>query len=146
MQQLPAWRSEPLWLLGGMAVLTLLILKYWNALATGEFILILAVLFLFHTLVRDLVIYWQIRRGTGRDRRRERCFCLQTPVGIIFLAGALVAYWVSPPGLVQGHWWVVGLGVGSTLGLNYLMRDLVIRWKPFVIHRDPAHFNIIPRL
>ncbi len=146
MQQHPAWRSEPLWLLAGLGVIPLLILNQWAGLAMGEFILLLAVMFLVHTLVRDLVIYWQLRRGEGGDQRRERCFCLETPVGVAFLTGAMLVYWIAPPSRAPDQWWLVGLGVGATLLINFLLRDLVIRWKPFGIHRDPDHFNIIPRL
>ena len=100
------------------------------------------------TLVRDLVILWKLRRGDGHSAGSQlaHCYCLETPVGMLFLVLAIGIYWASPPGRLDGGWAMVGLGVGATMLINFLLRDLIIQWKPLAIRRDPAHFNIIPKI
>ncbi len=147
MQDHPAWRSEPIWILAGLLLIPAVIERNLPGLSTGRFLLLLAIGFLAHSLVRDLVILWKLRRGAGGDAspRRIRCFCLETPVGMLFLLVALGSYWSWPAGPLPGGWLVVAVGTGATLLGNYLMRDLVIRWNPLSIARDPGHYSIIPR-
>lgn len=147
MQQFPAWRSEPLWLLASLGALSVLLAVRNPTLSTGSLLVLLAALFLVQTLVRDLVILNQLRRQpAGADGiRHERCFCLETPLGMVFLVVALGIYWTGFAGQGIHPWLAICLGVAATLLANYLMRDLVIRWRPLGIRRDPSHFNIIPR-
>ena len=140
------WHSEPAWIVAGFLAIAAFLVLQPLSVTPGRFLLALASLFLLHTLVRDLVLLWKLRRQTGDESapRRARCFCVETGAGVILLLLALVAYLWLPDDLGRPGSAVIIMGIGMSLIANYLMRDLVFSWRPFRIYRDPGHFNIVP--
>ena len=110
-------------------------------LSLGAFVLTLSCIFLFQTLVRDL---WILSKTSKSDRFiRKPVFCLETTLGILGVIFGLIVYLNVGYGVLEvstGEW---AVALFLTMGLCYLIKDLVISWRPFRIYRDPDHINIV---
>jgi hypothetical protein len=113
-------------------------------LSRGAFILSLSCIFLFQTLIRDI---WILSKTSKSDQSvRKLVFCLETTFGILGVIFGLIVYLNTANGVLQvssGEW---AFAVFLTMGLCYLIKDLVISWRPFRIYRDPDHINIVVSL
>ena len=113
---------------------------------SANLVLGLSAVFLVQTLIRDLyLLYQQRKRGKSHDNVAGAAFCLETTVGIagvITGAGWLLSGYSAVLEISEGVWAVL---VVLTMLLCFLLRDYVIRWRPWAILRDPGHINIIVR-
>ena len=113
-------------------------------LSEGEFVLFLAGCFLFQTLLRDL---WILTKNTKSDNQiKKPVFCLETILGIIGVIIGLFIYFNVSNSFVELSSREWSLIVFLTTFLCYLIKDLVISWRPPRIYRDPEHANIIVSL
>jgi len=139
------------WLEPALIALVLVIAGLMNyswpsELEAGQLAIVVSLIFLVQTLVRDLVLYAASRRDRKSQQRREaQCFCVESGVGVLMVLFGLVLFLGGLGGTVslQTTGWLIMLGV--LLGVNYLMKDLVFGWNPWRVYRDPDHLNIIPR-
>ena len=110
----------------------------------GSLLTAAALLLLLQGLVRDLYLLVRQRSAPSAPRRRMRCMCLESSVGLggvllgIGLAVLLPA-WRLP--LTTGG---VVVGSSAVLVFGYATKDLVVTWGPVGLRRDPDHANIIP--
>lgn len=103
--------------------------------------------FLIHTLIRDLaLLYKQKTASTSATKRVQRCFCVETGVGVVFVTVGLVLLLgnYGSKVVLQKSDWILSLT--GLMVLNYGLKDLVFSWNPWRIYRDPEHLNIIPKL
>ena len=121
----------------------------WPAsLSVGHFVLIVSSMFLLHTLIRDLVLLYAMKRKPNdKDVRREgQCFCIESVVGTAVLLFGLMLFGVGIGGQMTPDKIVWLSTMLVAMLINYLLRDFVFSWRPWRIYRDPNHLNIIPRL
>ena len=113
-------------------------------LSRGGFILVLSCVFLFQTLIRDLWILSSISKS--RKTVRKPVFCLETTLGVLGVVLGLVVYLNSGAGMLEIRTREWALAVFLSMSLCYLIKNLVISWKPFRIYNDPDHVNIVVSL
>ena len=120
------------------------ILPLPDRLDLGYLVLVLAVVFLLQSLVRDVCLLVAMRRGRLVIPVQEKpAFCLESILGVIgVLVGIYLALSHSHGSVeVSSLGWMLGLGLTMTAG--FLLRDTVVQWRPFSVYRDPGHLNYI---
>jgi len=118
-----------------------------ESLSTGQTVLIFSVIFLGHTLLRDLVLlYQQKKRNNSTAPKVAQVFCMESGVGMILVAFGIILFLGNIGGVLNltKVGWLLSLAV--LMLINYGLKDLVFGWNPWRIYRDPNHLNIIPRL
>ena len=114
----------------------------------GQFVLVLAVVFLLQTLVRDLYLYRRVKEKKYADGKTSeaQCFCVESGIGMIAVVSGIMLVLTGAGGRVDApaSMWVFCLML--VMLLNYSLRDFVFSWRPWRIYRDPDHLNIIPRI
>ena len=133
----------------GLALLLLasFVSSWPSRISTGSLILTFSTVFLIQTLIRDLaLLYRQKTALRNKERRVQRCFCVESGVGVVFVIVGLVLLLGNLWGSVvfDKSDWIVSLAL--LMVSNYALKDLVFSWNPWRIYRDPEHLNIIPRL
>ena len=139
-------KLEPNLIVGAMVVTGFVASKLPSELTLGRLVLWLSVLFLVHTLVRDLYLYIRLKnQSQPADRRYAQCFCVESGVGILVLILGLALLTANVGGSVTMtpvSWFFV---ITICLWLNFWMKDFVFSWNPWRVYRDPDHLNIVPR-
>lgn len=110
----------------------------------GHLILIASALLLFQGLIRDLFLLSQKKQMQQKEQYRSmRCMCLESSVGTtgILLGASMLGLGVSQP-IIMGRWgWsVLALLVLAT---GFLIKDFIVKSRPWRIIRDKNHMNII---
>jgi len=106
----------------------------------------LSALLLAQGLVRDIAILFRNRRSALNEPRKEvQCFCLESTIGAtgVLAGAALAGLGISTQGTIGR--WDLFLAVEGTMVLGFLIKDLVISWKPFGVRREKDHLNLIVR-
>jgi hypothetical protein len=111
-----------------------------------QIVLYASALLLAQSLVRDIAILIRSRQPSSNEPRREaQCFCLESTVGATgIVAGAALAGLGSSMPVAISRWDFV-LSIAGILALGFLIKDLVISWRPFGIRREKGHLNLIVR-
>ena len=120
------------------------ILPLPDRLDLGYLVLVLAVVFLLQSLVRDICLLVAMRRGRLVIPVQEKpAFCLESILGVTaVLAGIYLALSHSHGSVEMGSLrWILALGL--TMIAGFLLRDTVVQWRPFSVYRDPGHLNYI---
>jgi hypothetical protein len=111
-----------------------------------QIVLGLSALLLAQSLVRDVAILFRRRRqALNQPGREAQCFCLESTVGATgIVAGAALAGLGSSSRIATSGWEssIVVLGI---LALGFVIKDLVIYWRPFGLRREKDHLNLIVR-
>ena len=137
-------KTEPLLILGAMCVTAISTPQWPTEITVGRFVLWLSIIFLLHTLIRDLYLYARLRI-TASERKEAQCFCVESGIGILVMILGLALLIGNlggdlSPGPVG---WFVAITI--CMWLNYWIKDFVFSWRPWRIYRDPDHLNIVPR-
>ena len=101
-------------------------------------------LLLLQGLIRDVWLLASYKRGKhAAQPRRARCLCVESAVGLTgILAGLLLLGCGADYPITLNHWqWSILLMAAMTSG--FLLKDLVMEWKPLRIRRDRDHINIV---
>src|SRR5208282_1177248 len=111
-----------------------------------QIVLGVSTLLLLQSLVRDVAILLRTRRSASNEPRKEaQCFCLESTVGVTgVVAGAALAGLGSSI-RVEISRWDFPLAVAGTMALGFIIKDLVISWKPLSVRREKDHLNLIVR-
>jgi hypothetical protein len=111
-----------------------------------QIVLGLSALLLAQSLMRDIAILLRRRRAESTEPPKEaQCFCLESTVGATgMLAAALLAGVASGTKVVLNHWEFF-LAVAGIMVISFIIKDVVIAWKPFGVRREPDHLNLIVR-
>ncbi len=102
-----------------------------------QIVLGVSALLLLQSLVRDVALLLRRRHSAENGPRKEAtCFCLESTVGVTgVVAGAALAGLGSSTPVAIGRWDFV-LIVAGTLVLGFIIKDLVIWWKPLGVRRE----------
>lgn len=94
------------------------------------------------SLLRDLTIMAR-KNLHPAEAVEKQCFCLESLVGVsVLLVGFLLFFSGNSTTLIlNGSVW--STVVFATLMIGFLIKDLVLTWKPLGIHREKDHMNII---
>jgi len=108
-----------------------------------NFIFLLSGLFLAQTLMRDLWLVFSLPQREEANFEEKSVFCIETLLGITGVAMGIVLLILASEtslSLTPITWAMVlgGIGFGC-----FLLRDMVVQWKPWRIYRDPDHINIV---
>lgn len=103
-------------------------------------------LLLVQSLVRDIAILFRRQNSASNEPRKEaQCFCLESTVGATgIVAGAVLAGLMSSKQIAIGRFEFF-LAVTATMTFGFLIKDLVISWKPPGLRREKDHLNLIVR-
>jgi hypothetical protein len=116
-----------------------------NNLSAGRLLLLASALVLLQSLVRDLWLLFNNRRGEQTPGKAARCICIESAVGFTgvvvgaILLGTEIDQAVSMNELTWSALIVVILSGG------FMMKDYVMEWSPWRIRRDKDHMNIVFR-
>jgi hypothetical protein len=116
------------------------------ALPLWQIVLGASALLLAQSLVRDVAILFRSRRPAANEPRKEaQCFCLESTVGLTgVIAGlALFSLGSSHPITLNRREFLIA--IAGTMLLCFLIKDIVISWKPFGLRREKDHLNLIVR-
>ena len=114
--------------------------------AIGLGVIWLAATVFIQSLIRDLVLLSRYRFDKQRLSTgvvEQHCFCFESLFGIVVLLIGFLLFFSGNSTVVimsQVLWAIV---VSSVLIIGFLIKDLVITWRPIGIRRDPNHMNII---
>ena len=101
-------------------------------------------LLLLQSLVRDTAILLRAAYLAANGPRKEaRCFCLESTISTmgIFLGAALVSLGSSTNVTIsRGGFFLI---VAGTMALSFIIKDLVISWKPLGVRREKDHLSLI---
>jgi len=106
----------------------------------------LAAAVFFQSLIRDLTLlsrYRSKKQKPSIEAVEKQCFCFESLLGVgVLLIGFLLFFSGNTIVIVMNQllWTIV---VSMVLVIGFLIKDLVITWRPFGIRRDPNHMNII---
>ncbi len=123
-----------------------LVWPQFSAMPLWQIVLGLSALVLAQSLVRDIAILLRSRRSASQEPRKEaQCFCLESTVGSTgVLAGAVLAgFGGSTPVAIDR--WELSLAAAATMVAGFLVKDLVISWRPFGVRRETDHLNLVVR-
>jgi len=127
-----------------VSVLAMVVRQWPINLPVGQFILVLSVIFLLQTLLRDIWLLLKRNLYPQRnDARKGQCFCLESVVGLSGVCiglGLLLANLGYSIELSSTAWLV---SIMTIMLACYWLRDYVFSWKPWRIYKDPDHANII---
>lgn len=117
-----------------------------DSMELGSVFAIAALALLLQGLVRDVGLLMKQRRaGVPGVREEARCMCVESTVGLAgVLTGVLLtafAVTVSVP-IAAWAWPLAG---GLVWGAGFLMKDLVIQWRPWKVRRVKDHGSILVR-
>jgi hypothetical protein len=106
----------------------------------------LSALLFAQSLVRDVAILLLRRRSeAGRPRKEVRCLCLESAMGATgVLAAALIACWGGAIRVTLNRWEFFLAGAGIMV-IGFVIKDLVVSWRPFGVRREQDHLNLIVR-
>jgi Ca2+/Na+ antiporter len=111
-----------------------------------QIVLGLSALLLAQSLVRDIAILLRRRHLESSGPRQEaQCFCLESTVGATgVVAGAVLAGLGNSMPVAISRW-TFFLALAGTMALGFLIKDLVISWKPPGLRREKDHLNLVVR-
>ncbi len=117
--------------------------RFPQQIQSGYFILALGLLFLFQTLVRDIVLLTALRRIPRAILPSAQCICLESAIGFIpvIAAGSLLWSGLSRPIILPCTLWPIT--IAAVLLLGFWLKDYVVEWNPWRIRRDPDHVNML---
>jgi hypothetical protein len=122
-----------------------MVVRQWPVkLAAGQFILVLSVVFLVQTLLRDIWLLLRHRLYPPQNQaRKSQCFCLESMVGLsgVCLGLALIMTNLGNSITLERTTWL--FSISTTMLVCYWLRDYVFSWNPWRIYKDPDHANII---
>jgi len=103
-----------------------------------------ALILLVQGFFRDLyLLYRQRTVDKNAPRKRMKCMCLESTLGMAGIGAGIVLTLVLPDvafGITRLGWSAL---VATIMVFGFCTKDIVITWKPFSIRRDPGHMNII---
>lgn len=111
-----------------------------------QIVLGVSALLLLQSLVRDVAIVLRTRHSALNEPRKEaQCFCLESTVGATGVVTGAVLVGLGSSTNVATSRWDFFLGVAGTMALGFVIKDLVISWKPLGMRREKDHLNLIVR-
>jgi hypothetical protein len=134
-------------LIGILASMSWLAWPYFpSPIPLWQIVLGVSTLLLLQSLVRDVAILLRTRRSASNELRKEaQCFCLESTVGVTgVVAGAALVGLGSSTNVTISRWDFF-LAVAGTMALSFVIKDLVISWKPLGVRREKDHLNLIVR-
>jgi hypothetical protein len=134
-------------LIGILAPMSWLAWPYFpSPIPLWQIVLGVSILLLLQSLVRDVAILLRTRRSASNEPRKEaQCFCLESTVGVTgVVAGAALVGLDSSTNVTISRWDFF-LAVAGTMALSFIIKDLVISWKPLGVRREKDHLNLIVR-
>jgi hypothetical protein len=116
-----------------------------SALDLGTLVTVAALALLLQGFFRDL---WILYRSRGQRERPETatCICAESAIGLSGVLIGVVASiaWVKVPiALKPWHWPALAVLVW---GLGFVIKDIVIQWRPWAVRRIKNHGSIVVRL
>jgi hypothetical protein len=111
-----------------------------------QIVLGVSALLLAQSLARDVAILLRTRYPASNEPRKEaQCFCMESTIGATgIVAAAVLAGLAASMQVTMGRWECFLVAAG-TMTLGFLIKDLVISWKPFGVRREKDHLNLIVR-
>lgn len=115
-----------------------------KSVGAGMLLLGVSALLLLQSLVRDLWLLAKHRRQVSSAPRREAtCMCVESTVGAtgVAVGALLLGAGIGRPVEMGGWSWSL-LAVG-VMAVGFIIKDLVLEWRPFRVRRDRDHMNIV---
>ena len=110
----------------------------------GTLLLWAAALFLFQGLLRDFWLLALQRRATlPGGRRKERCMCVESTVGVTGVIAGLALPCLGWHRLVVMDGWSWSLSGMAVVAAGFALKDYVVFWRPLRLRREKDHVNII---
>ncbi|HEX3889369.1 MAG TPA: hypothetical protein VHX90_00845 [Verrucomicrobiae bacterium] len=103
-------------------------------------------LLLAQSLVRDVAILLRSRHLKSNEPRKEaQCFCLESTVGLTGVIAGLALIGLGSSHQIAVSHWEFSIAIAGTMIMGFLIKDLVVSWRPFGLRREKDHLNLIVR-
>jgi hypothetical protein len=116
-----------------------------NNLPAERLLLLASALILLQSLVRDLWLLFNNRRGEQTPGRAARCICIESAAGATGVVAGAILLGVEINQPVSMNEWAWSTLIAVVLSGGFLMKDYVMEWSPWRIRRDKDHMNIVFR-
>lgn len=109
-------------------------------------ILLLAVILLTQSLLRDIAILVLLRhkQGGAGPARYASCMCVESTLGLsaVVCASALLLLGMFHREIAINRWgWT--LSIFAVMLSCFLLKDFVLQWRPWRLYKDKEHLNIV---
>lgn len=114
-----------------------------NNLGLGRLVLYAAALLLLQSLIRDVLLLLVSKPYSQEEMTKATCMCMESSIGMtgIIAGSLLVGFGFDAILNMNPMSW--SLGVMLILIVGFLIKDIVIQFKPIRIYSDKNHMNII---
>jgi hypothetical protein len=103
-------------------------------------------LLLAQSLVRDVAILFRSRGLKSNEPRKEaQCFCLESTVGLTGVIAGLALIGLGSSDQIAVSRWEFSIAIAGTMIMGFLIKNLVISWRPFGLRREKNHLNLVVR-
>jgi hypothetical protein len=118
--------------------------KLPQKLAIGEVVLAASVFLLGQGLLRDLWIKYVVKPAAPAEPRRIVCMCMESTVGVVGVSagGAILLCGIRSSVALPGIFWPLLILIVGAVG--FAIKDFVIDWKTWKVHREKDHQSVIP--
>lgn len=110
---------------------------------SGYLILVLGLLFLFQTLLRDLWLLFRQRSRSRDSMPVANCMCLEAGIGFVPVVASGILLWGGFSRVLNISVWAWTGAVAGVLLTGFWLKDYVIELRPLRIRKDPDHINFI---
>lgn len=142
-------RSERLELgLIGLVVVVIYFLSslFHDQVLLGSGVIWLAVTVFLQSIIRDLsmLFYFSKQSDSSSSKPIEKqCFCLESLIGVSVLLIGFLLFFGSNSTVIALNQVTWAISVLAVLVIGFLIKDLVITWRPIRIRKEKNHLNII---
>ncbi|MGJ8653191.1 MAG: hypothetical protein ACSHX8_07950 [Opitutaceae bacterium] len=111
--------------------------------STGGLIASLALTLLLHGFIRDIYLLYKLRRAPETEPKISmRCMCLESSIGLpAVILGAILSI-LAPDWKLQIPTELSAVMYSIALIFGFLIKDLVITWRPLGLRREKNHSRI----
>ncbi len=113
-----------------------------SRLALGLGLVWIAAIVFIQSLLRDITILFR-HKSEPTKRVEQPCFCFESLVGVTLIVIGFVLFFSGNRVVLNLNDIIWASSVFLTLLTGFLIKDLVISWRPWGIRREKDHMNII---
>jgi len=136
-----ALEKAELFIIGALTITSYFFAPMVITLSIGTGVIWLAVVIFIQSLTRDLVL--MVTLVKSGEPVKKHCICLESVVGLgCLLAGFLLLFSNYSIVLLLNKVTQVA-SIFSVLIAGFLIKNLVLTWRPFGVRREKNHMNVI---
>ena len=114
-----------------------------DRMSIGSLLINVSALLLLQGFFRDLWLLSQQKKTSPDLQRKMQCMCAESTFGMTGIIFGVILLGVGIDLAVPMPQWRWSVLVMIIMSIGFFIKDYVIEWNPFRIHKDLDHINII---